>query len=158
MSDEAKARLAELEEQHETLTVERFERSDAWELGRYLADKALAAGYPVAVDVRTAAGILFHASLPGATSDNETWVAKKAATALRFEAATALLEARINAGGRDMYEPGWLDPGTYAVAGGAVPIRVRGAGVVAVATVSGLASDQDHDLVVDAIKELPKLT
>lgn len=158
MNDEAKARLAELEEQHRTMTVERFERRDAWELGRYLVDKALAEGYPVAVDVRTAAGILFHASLPGATSDNETWVAKKAATALRFEAATALLEARIKAGGRDMYEPGWLDPVTYAVAGGAVPIRVRGAGVVAVATMSGLASDQDHDLVVDAIKELPKLT
>ena len=56
-----------------------------------------------------------------------------------------------------MYEPGWLDPATYALAGGAVPIRVTGAGVVAVATMSGLPSVQDHDTVVDAIRELPKL-
>lgn len=154
MSDEAKKRLAELEEQHTTLTVERFERREAWELGRYLADTALAAGHPVAVDVRTPSGILFHASLPGATDDNAAWVARKAATAFRFEAATALLEARAEVSGRNMHAPGWLDPVTYTLAGGAVPVRVDGAGVVAVATMSGLRSDQDHDLVVDGIRHL----
>ena len=39
------------------------------------------------------------------------------------------------------------------MSGGAFPIRVAGAGVVAVITVSGLASDDDHQLVVDAITE-----
>lgn len=157
MSDEATARLAVLEKQHRELRVKRFCRKDAWVLGSYLAERALAESHPVVVDIRTAAGILFHASLPGATPDNDDWAARKAATALRFETATALLEARIEAGGRDMYEPGWLDPVTYAVAGGAVPIHVTGVGVVAVVTMSGLPSAQDHDTVVDGILELPKL-
>ena len=154
----AEARLEHLEEQHKTLVLPRFDRREAWELGRFLAERALTEGYPVVVDVRTASGILFHASLPGATSDNDSWAEKKAATALRFETSTALLAARIQNGGRDLHEPGWLDRATYAVAGGAVPIRVTGVGVVAVATISGLPSDDDHDTVVDGILALDALT
>lgn len=156
MSDHT--RLAQLEEEHTELVLRRFDRGDAWELGRSLAERALAAQHPVAIDVRTAGGVLFHASLPGATSDNDVWAAKKAATALRFEASTALLELRIELGGRDMYEPGWLDPVVYAVAGGSVPIRVDGVGVVAVATMSGLASADDHDAVADGIRVLQRRT
>lgn len=147
-------RLAQLEKEHVELVLRRFDRAEAWQLGRSIAERALAQGAPVAVDVRTASGILFHASLPGATADNDAWVQKKAATALRFETSTALLEARVASGGRDMFEPGWLDAVTYAVAGGAVPIRVEGVGVVAVATVSGLPSADDHDLVVEGIAAL----
>lgn len=156
MSDHA--RLAQLEAEHVELVLRRFDRQDAWHLGRSISERALAEGLPVAVDVRTSSGILFHASLPGATGDNDVWAAKKAATALRFETSTALLEARVENGGRDMHEPGWLDPVAYAVAGGAVPIRVDGVGVVAVATVSGLPSSDDHDLVVEGITGLGLLT
>ena len=42
----------------------------------------------------------------------------------------------------------------FAEAGGAVPIRVAGVGVVAVATVSGLPQVEDHKLVVRAIRTL----
>lgn len=146
--------LARLEAEHLDLILERFDRADAWRLGSSIAERALRESYPIAVDVRTASGVLFHASLPGATSDNDSWAEKKAAAALRFETSTALLEARIEAGGRDMFEPGWLDPAVYAIAGGAVPIRVRGVGVIAVATVSGLPSADDHDTVVDGLKGL----
>ncbi|WP_223623509.1 heme-degrading domain-containing protein [Microbacterium sp. EST19A] len=146
--------LDRLEAEHRDLELTRFDRADAWRLGSSIAERALAEAFPVAIDVRTASGILFHASLPGATADNDDWARRKAATVFRFETSTALLEARVAAGGRDMFEPGWLDPAEYAVAGGAVPVRVAGVGVVAVATVSGLASEDDHDLVVQAIRDL----
>lgn len=146
--------LARLEEEHSTLELARFDRAEAWALGRAIAERGLAESAPIAVDIRTASGILFHASLPGATADNDSWVAKKSATALRFETSTALLEARVAAGARDPREPGWLDAASYAVAGGAVPVRVRGVGVVAVATVSGLPSAEDHALVADALRAL----
>lgn len=152
MSDDT--RLARLEQEHLDLELTRFDRADAWRLGSMIVERALAAEHPVAVDVRTASGILFHASLPGATVDNDEWARRKAATALRFETSTALLECRVEAGGRDMFEPGWLHPAEYAVAGGAVPVRVTGVGVVAVATVSGLPSADDHDLVAQALRDL----
>jgi len=42
----------------------------------------------------------------------------------------------------------------YAEQGGAVPIRVEGAGVVAVVTVSGLAQVDDHNLAVAGLRQL----
>jgi uncharacterized protein (UPF0303 family) len=38
------------------------------------------------------------------------------------------------------------------VTGGSFPIRVRGVGVVAAATASGLSSPEDHDLIVAGIR------
>jgi uncharacterized protein (UPF0303 family) len=45
--------------------------------------------------------------------------------------------------------------GTYAIHGGGVPIRVRGVeGIVAVVVVSGLKQEEDHMVVVEALKKL----
>ncbi len=152
--DDVTDRLAQLERDDEELVLDHFDRRDAWELGDRLAHLALERALPVVVDVRTPAGILFHASLPGATADNDEWVNRKSRTALRFEASTALLGTRAEHVGFDFFDQGWLDPADYTVAGGAVPIRVAGVGVVAVATVSGLTSADDHQLVVDALREM----
>ncbi len=44
----------------------------------------------------------------------------------------------------------------YTLAGGSFPIRVRGAGVIGAITVSGLSSDEDHQMVVDGIRNYLK--
>ncbi|MFS0894807.1 heme-degrading domain-containing protein [Microbacterium sp. 179-I 3D3 NHS] len=146
--------LARLEAEQTDLVLEHFDRRDAWLLGSAIAERALTESLPIVVDVRTASGILFHASMPGATSDNDEWVRRKSSLAFRFETSSALLEARAAAGARDMFADGWLDPAEYALAGGAVPVRVRGVGVVAIATVSGLPSADDHAVVVQALRGL----
>lgn len=44
--------------------------------------------------------------------------------------------------------------GSYAIHGGGVPVRVKGVeGVVGVIVVSGLKQEQDHQIVVETIKE-----
>ncbi|MFF2243336.1 heme-binding protein [Arthrobacter sp. NPDC058130] len=151
---ESVQRIAHLEAESRELVLPRFERSDAWELGSGLAVRGLQSALPIAIDIRTTGGVLFHASLPGATHDNDDWIRRKAAAALRFETSTALLQARAAGGGPDWFVEGWLDPREYALAGGSVPVFVRGVGVVAAVTVSGLASDGDHTLVVEALRGL----
>jgi uncharacterized protein (UPF0303 family) len=54
--------------------------------------------------------------------------------------------------GRDLVQDG-LDTADYAAAGGSFPIRVRGVGVVAAVTISGLPQAQDHAVVVRALEE-----
>ncbi|MNL72657.1 hypothetical protein D3C87_1980020 [compost metagenome] len=46
-----------------------------------------------------------------------------------------------------------LDPLDFASHGGSFPARVAGTGVVAAITVSGLASQEDHDMIVAAIED-----
>ncbi|WP_062293082.1 heme-degrading domain-containing protein [Demequina phytophila] len=145
-------RRAQLEQQHTALSLTRFDLADAWTLGSWVVERALTAGHHIAVDIRRPGHVLFHAALPGATPDNDQWIAQKSTACLRLETATALLALRFAEAGLDPLR-GWLPEGALA-AGGSVPVRVDGVGVVAALTVSGLASDEDHDLAVAAIEAL----
>lgn len=142
--------IAELEQQERELVLDAFDHDTAWELGSRITALAREAEAAVAVDVRRPGLILFRAALPGSTPDQESWLARKAAVVLRLESSSALAAARVAASGADA---SWLGP-EYAVTGGSFPIRVRGAGVVAAATVSGLASLDDHALVVRGLRAL----
>ena len=59
-----------------------------------------------------------------------------------------------NKGKGEPLERHGLSGADYADSGGAVPIRVKGVGMVAVATVSGLPQVEDHKLVVRGIRAL----
>ena len=103
------------------------------------------------IDIRRPGLILFRAALPGITPDQDSWIARKAALVLRMESSSALVDARLSAAQVDAAAIGWLGP-DYAIAGGSFPVRVRGVGVVAAVTVSGLSSQDDHDLTVAGIR------
>jgi uncharacterized protein (UPF0303 family) len=144
------ARLAELKQHEEELVFASFDHHDAWRLGSLIANRAITEGHAVAIDIRRHNIVLFRCVLPGATADQEEWIRRKSASALRFEHSTALLTEQFTD-----YHPtqgGWLAPEEYTLAGGSFPIRVRGTGVVATLTASGLSSDDDHQLVVDGIR------
>lgn len=146
--------IADLEIQERELVLDRFTHEEVWLLGSRLAEGARRDRHPVMIDIRRTKGILFRAAMAGTTADQDAWIDRKSATAFRFEASTLLVGLRLEADGRDPFADGWLDPARYTLAGGAVPIRVAGAGVVAVATVSGLSSEEDHALVVDELRAL----
>ena len=69
-----------------------------------------------------------------------------------MESSSALVEARFSSAGIDAAAIGWLGA-DYAITGGSFPVRVRGVGVVAAVTASGLSSQEDHDLVVEGIRQ-----
>ncbi|WES63083.1 heme-degrading domain-containing protein [Microbacter sp. GSS18] len=151
MADETESTTPQdVDEEH--LAYAAFDEEEAWQLGSLLRRWAVERGHGVAIDVRRPSGlILFRAALPGATADQEHWIRRKAAVVFRFERSSAGVVARLE--GVDVAAAGWFDPREYALAGGSVPVRVRGAGVVAAVTVSGLSSEEDHALVVEALRE-----
>ena len=143
--------IATLERQEQELVFDSFDHTDAWRLGSRITAIAQDAGHPVGIDIRRPGLVLFRAALAGITPDQESWIVRKAAVVLRMEASSALVDARLSAAGVDPAAVGWLGA-EYAVTGGAFPIRVRGVGVVAAATASGLSSQEDHDLIVEGIR------
>ena len=143
--------IATLERQEQELVFDSFGHADAWRLGTRITAIAQQAGHPVGIDIRRPGLVLFRAALAGITPDQESWIVRKAAVVLRMEASSALVDARLSAAGVDPAAVGWLGA-EYAVTGGAFPIRVRGVGVVAAATASGLSSQEDHDLIVKGIR------
>ena len=144
--------LETLKRQEEELIFTSFDHTDAWRLGYRLTEMAQAAGHAIGIDIRRPGLILFRAALPGITPDQESWIARKSALVLRMEASSALVEARLSSAGIDPVATGWLGA-DYAVTGGSFPVRVRGVGVVAAVTASGLSSQEDHDLIVEGIRQ-----
>lgn len=145
-------RIAELEAQYDELVFTSFDHADAWRLGTIITAAALEAGHGVAIDIRRPAFVLFRAALAGTTPDQEAWIAAKARTVFRMEFASALVAERFTGAGLDAAAKGWLPFPEYALAGGSVPVRVAGVGVVAAVTASGLSSDDDHAIVVAGIR------
>ncbi|HBD91401.1 MAG: hypothetical protein A2092_02980 [Rhodobacteraceae bacterium GWE1_64_9] len=145
--------ITTLEAEAQRLVLAAFTEETALSLGLTLVELARAAALPVVINIRTADRTLFHAALPGAAPNNDNWARRKSNVALLFHLPSLLVGAQMQASGRSLADHG-LSPQDYADHGGAVPIRVRGVGVVAVATVSGLPSVEDHRLVVRALETL----
>jgi uncharacterized protein (UPF0303 family) len=136
------------------LSLDRFDEEDAWRLGLLLVEEARKRKAPVAVDVRRPGQILFHAALPGATPDNDEWIRRKSACAFRFSKSSLAVGVGLALAGKTLEEKSFVSSFEFSAHGGAVPIRVRGVGIVACATVSGLPQEEDHALVVECLRTL----
>lgn len=143
--------IATLEAEHARLILPRFDEATALHLGRILTD--LATGLPVVINIRNAHRTFFHAALPGSVGNNDNWARRKSNTALMMDKASMLVGMKIAERKRSLAMEG-LGEADYSDSGGAVPIRVVGTGMVAVATVSGLPQLEDHQLVVKGIEAL----
>ena len=145
--------IAELETEFARLDLDRFDEDAALRLGQILVELASTGKMPVVINIRTADRTLFHAALPGSAPLNDLWARRKSNVALMFQLPSLLVGQQHKAKDEALARHG-LRAEDYADNGGAVPIQVRGAGVVAVATVSGLPQVEDHKLVVRGIRVL----
>ena len=143
--------IERIEHEVSTLQLSKFGQADALSLGLLLVNLATQRKLPIAIDIRRNKHVLFHASLPGATPDNDIWVQRKSRTTERYAEPSLLLGLKGRLGGGTLEDTGWFDQTRYASHGGAFPIHVKGTGHVATATVSGLPQKADHDLVVEAL-------
>ena len=144
--------ISELEQQESELVFTRFDNTDAWRLGGLLVSLAQVRDLPVAIDIRRGTQQLFHAALPGAVADNDSWIERKVRVVQRYGASSFLVGRRLAAKGQALDAGMGVDPAEYAAHGGAFPVRVPHVGVVGVVTVSGLPQAEDHALVVEAIE------
>lgn len=142
--------LDELEAQETRLVFERFDAETAWALGVALREAAV--GLPVAISIRRNGQRLFHAALPGASADNDGWLARKSAVVDRYGKSSLRVGEEFRVGGGSFDTDSRLDPAQFAAHGGAFPILVRGTGCVGTVAVSGLPQLEDHRLVVETLE------
>jgi len=145
--------LPELEAEENSLILPHFDETLAVQLGNAIVALAMDRSAPVVVNIRNASRCFFHAALPGSSANNDNWARRKSNAALMAGRASLLIGLHHAARNRTIEDEGW-SPIDFSTSGGAVPLRVAGAGIVAVATVSGLPQVEDHKMVVEAIRSL----
>ena len=144
--------LDELEAEERELELATLTEDDAWSIGSLAVTRAREADLPVAIGVWRAGRQLFHSALPGSTSDNDEWLRRKGRVVMRFEHSSLYVARLCQDKQVTLEEKFALPPSQYAAAGGAVPLRVSGAGVVGWFGVSGLPQVEDHRFVVEVMR------
>lgn len=148
------ALIARIDGEISELQFPRFTKDDSLNLGLLLVELGKDRKLPIAIDITKGDQVLFHVALDGATPDNEHWIRAKQRTAARYEIPSMLVGLRARLQGGRIEDQGWYDESVYAAHGGSFPLYVAGVGAVATVTVSGLPQQQDHDLVVEALREI----
>ena len=144
--------IAEVEEQERTLLFDSFDSDAALEIGMALVERAKAEKLAITMDVTKGGQVLFRHALEGTSPDNDEWVRRKNATVYRFHRSSYGFGLRMKSTGMTLLQFGASEK-DYCLFGGAFPVTVRGVGIVGTVTVSGLTEEQDHALVVQAIRE-----
>ncbi|ETW83023.1 hypothetical protein HETIRDRAFT_242829, partial [Heterobasidion irregulare TC 32-1] len=153
--------LPSITAQESSIVFPTFTSDTAWSLGVSLRERLLTlTSKPVAISISLASSaplpqVLFYTvTRPGTTPDNDSWVSRKRQTVLRFGCSTWFMHCKFQGNEVAFAAKYGLGEaaGQYAIHGGGVPIRVTGVeGVVGVIIVSGLAQEDDHQVVIETV-------
>ncbi|HEX5942657.1 MAG TPA: heme-degrading domain-containing protein [Anaerolineales bacterium] len=141
-----------LQAEHELQFVS-FDESTAWQIGCQLVELAQKEKLPITIDITRGSHQLFHASLPGTSADNDEWIKRKVRLVYRFGHSSFYMGQLLKSKGKRLEEAYLIPESEYAPHGGCFPIMVKNTGMVGTITVSGLPQEEDHKLVVRAIRE-----
>jgi len=135
------------------LTLPALDVADAVEIGEIAKSFGVMRGLPIAVEVRLGDWIIYHASLPGSTAENQWWIDRKARVVLLKHHSTIYERVSAEERGVDWHKENNLLDETHAIHGGGLPLITKSDGFVGVLLISGLPQVQDHLLGVEVLTE-----
>jgi uncharacterized protein (UPF0303 family) len=135
------------------LTLPKLDVADAMEIGEIAKSFGTQKGLPIAVEVRIGDWIIYHASLPGSTAENQWWIDRKARVVMLKHHSTIYERVSAEERGVDWHKENNLLDETHAIHGGGLPLITKGEGFVGVLLVSGLPQVDDHLLGVEVLTE-----
>ncbi|HEU0001535.1 MAG TPA: heme-degrading domain-containing protein [Ktedonobacteraceae bacterium] len=145
--------LKELRQQEEDIQFVSFGNDTALAVGMALVQAAQDKGKAVTIDVTRSGQQLFHFAMAGTSIDNGEWVKRKNRVVNRFGHSSYYMGISLKNAGQTIEEKYLLPESDYAAHGGAFPLIIKGVGVVGTITVSGLPQQEDHELVVNTLKQ-----
>ena len=144
---------SQLLQEEKILELPNLSISDYLEIGEIAKSFGTQRGLPIAVEVRIGDWIIYHASLPGSTSENQWWIDRKARVVLLKHHSTLYERVSAQERGVDWHKENNLLDQTHAIHGGGLPLITKSDGFVGVLLVSGLPQVEDHLLGVEVLTE-----
>jgi uncharacterized protein (UPF0303 family) len=140
-------------DEEQLLVLPSLTTGDALEIGEIAKSFGAQRGLSIAVEVRIGDWIIYHASLPGSTSENQWWIDRKARVVMLKHHSTMYERVSSQELGVDWHKENNLLDETHAIHGGGLPLITKGEGFVGVLLVSGLPQVEDHLLGVEVLTE-----
>ena len=139
-----------LETQEKELRFGSVSYSSLAQIGNALVERAREMGGSVYVLIRVSGMVVFATAMDGSSKNNILWATRKANTA-ETAGRSSMRDGMINREkGRPLEERG-LSPFDYTEEGGSFPIMLSSGMTIGSITVSGMKSEEDHQLIVDVL-------
>jgi uncharacterized protein (UPF0303 family) len=139
--------------EEQLLTLDSLDVKSALEIGEIAKSFGVARGLPIAVEVRLGDWIIYHASLPGSTAENQWWIDRKARVVLLKHHSSIYERVSAEERGVDWHKENNLLDETHAIHGGGLPLITKDQGFIGVLLISGLPQVEDHLLGVEVLTE-----
>jgi uncharacterized protein (UPF0303 family) len=127
--------------------------TDGLQIGEIAKSIGVVRDLPIAIEVRLGDWIIYHASLPGSTAENQWWIDRKARVVMLKHHSTMYERVSAQERGVDWHKENNLLDETHAIHGGGLPLITKGDGFVGVLLISGLPQVEDHLLGVEVLTE-----
>ncbi len=145
----AAALLAE----QQLLSLTTLSNMEAIEIGQIATAIGIEEKLPIAIQVRLDDWIVYHTSLPGSSTENDWWLARKARVVKLKQHSTLFEQISAKERGVDWHEENNLLDKTHAIHGGGLPLISKDKGFVGCLLISGLPQIEDHLLGVRVLTE-----
>jgi uncharacterized protein (UPF0303 family) len=143
----------QLLDEEQFFTFDNLTPENALEIGEIAKSLGVLKNLPIAVEVRLGDWIIYHASLPGSTVENQGWIDRKARVVMLKHHSTMFERVSAQERGVDWHKENNLLDETHAIHGGGLPLITKDDGFVGVLLVSGLPQVEDHLLGVEVLTE-----
>ena len=134
-------------------TFDNLTPANALEIGEIAKSLGVLKSLPIAVEVRLGDWIVYHASLPGSTVENQWWIDRKARVVTLKHHSTMFERVSAEERGVDWHKENNLLDETHAIHGGGLPLITKDQGFIGVLLISGLPQVEDHLLGVEVLTE-----
>ena len=144
---------SQLINEEQILTLPSLDLTGALEIGEIAKSIAVFRKLPLAIQVRLGDWIIYHASLPGSTSENHWWIDRNARVVMLKHHSTIYERVSAEERGVDWHSENNLLDETHAIHGGGLPLITKDKGFIGVLLISGLPQVEDHLLGVEVLTE-----
>lgn len=135
------------------IELDKFSNQTALDMGMAIINLAQKNNQHIAVEISRLNHTVFLYVDENLPEDKLNWLRRKSNVAKRFEESSLSVKNDLQEGNMTLTKTFGLDEKDFLANGGAIPVFVKSAGMVAVITVSGLHDAKDHNLIIDALKE-----
>lgn len=134
------------------IELDSFNNRIGLEMGLAIVNLAKERNQNVAVQVDRLNHTIFLYIDDNLPADKHNWLRRKANVSKHFEESSLSVKNDLINGNMTLERTFALDNKEYLAKGGSIPIFVKNTGMIAIITVSGLHDEEDHKIVIDALK------
>ena len=135
------------------IELDRFSNRIAFDMGVKIIDLAKSRNQHIAVEVCRLNQTVFLYVDDTLPVDKHNWLRRKANITRQFEESSLSVKNDLKEGNMSLEKTFGLDERDFLAKGGAIPIFVKNGGMIAIITVSGLHDEEDHNIIIEALKE-----